>query len=126
MFIIMMHDNQSTLLSFSLFLSFVTSSPVAEKALSGSTDLGFIVIKAWNSFLRLFDLFFVASERFISCFTICDRISFCAEIVLWSSLSWVTWILLFDFKWLITLSVLEPHLLYNGAQIAPCWLSLVG
>jgi len=31
-------DNQSTLSSFSLFLSFVTNSLVAEKALSGSTD----------------------------------------------------------------------------------------
>jgi len=39
MFIILTHDNQSTLLSFSLFLSFVTNSPVAEKALSGSNDL---------------------------------------------------------------------------------------
>jgi len=39
MCIILTYDNQSTLLSFSLFLSFVTSSPVAEKVLSGSTDL---------------------------------------------------------------------------------------
>jgi len=39
MFVILTHDNQSTLLSFSLFLSFVTNSPVAEKAFSGSTDL---------------------------------------------------------------------------------------
>jgi len=35
MFIILTHDNQSTLSSFSLFLSFATNSPVAEKALSG-------------------------------------------------------------------------------------------
>jgi len=54
-FIIPTHDNQSTLSFFSLFLSFVTNSPVAEKALSGSTDLGLIVIKAWSSFSKLFD-----------------------------------------------------------------------
>jgi len=46
MFIILTHDKQSTLSSFSLFLSFVTNSPVAEKALSVSTNLGFIVVKA--------------------------------------------------------------------------------
>jgi len=46
MFIILAHDNQSTLSSFSLFLSFVANSPVAVKALSGSADLGLIVIKA--------------------------------------------------------------------------------
>jgi len=110
-FIILTHDNQSTLSSFSLFPSFVTNSPVAEKALSGSIDLGLILIKAWNSFSRLFYffyLFFVASKRLISFFTICDRISSCAGIVLWSSLSWITFILCFDFKWLIKLSVLEP------------------
>jgi len=72
MFIIMTHDNQSTLSSFSL-LRFVTNSTVAEKALSDSTHLGLIVIKAWNSFSRLFDLFFVASKRLISFSTICDR-----------------------------------------------------
>jgi len=33
--------------SFSLFMSFVTYSPVAEKALSGSTDLGLLVSKAY-------------------------------------------------------------------------------
>jgi len=54
MFIILTHDNHSALLSFSLFLSFVTNSPVAEEAFSGFTDLGLIVIKAWNSFSRLF------------------------------------------------------------------------
>jgi len=54
MFMILTHDNQSTLSSFSLFRIFVTNSLVAEKALSGSTDLGLIVIKAWNSFSRLF------------------------------------------------------------------------
>jgi len=32
----------------------VTNSPVAEKVLTGFTDLGLIVIKAWNSFSRLF------------------------------------------------------------------------
>jgi len=53
-FIILTPDSQSTLSSFSLFLSFVTNSPVAKKALSGSTDLGLVVIKAWNSFSRLF------------------------------------------------------------------------
>jgi len=54
MFIILTHDNHSALLSFSLLLSFVTNSPAAEKALSSSTDLGLIIIKAWNSFSRLF------------------------------------------------------------------------
>jgi len=53
MFIILTHDNQSTLSSFRLFLSFVTNSPVAEKGLSGSTDLDVIVIKAWCSFFKL-------------------------------------------------------------------------
>jgi len=52
-FTILMDDNHSALLPFSLFLSFVTNSPVPEKALSGSTDSGLIVIKAWNSFSRL-------------------------------------------------------------------------
>jgi len=54
MFIILTHNNHSELLAFSLFLSFVANSPVAEKALSGAIDLGLIVIKAWNSFSRLF------------------------------------------------------------------------
>jgi len=53
MFIILTHDNHSTLSSFSLFLSFVTNSPVAENALSGSSDLDVIVIKAWNIFFRV-------------------------------------------------------------------------
>jgi len=35
MFVILTHDNQSTLLSLSLFLSFVTNSTMAEIALSG-------------------------------------------------------------------------------------------
>jgi len=39
MFITLTYDNQSTLSSCSLFLGFVTNSPVAEKALSGSTDV---------------------------------------------------------------------------------------
>jgi len=108
MFIELTYDNQSTLSSFSLFLKFVTNGPVAEKALSCSTDLGLLVIKAWNSFFRLFDLFFVVSKRLISFFTISDRISSCSGIVLWSSLSRITWILCFDFKWLIELSVFEP------------------
>jgi len=51
--ILLTHDNQSTLSSFILFLSFATNSPVAEKALSGSTELGLIVIKAWNSFFKV-------------------------------------------------------------------------
>jgi len=55
MFIMLTHDTHSALFSFSLLLSFVTNSPVAEKSLSGSTDLGLIVIKAWNSFSGLFD-----------------------------------------------------------------------
>ena len=78
MFIVLTLDNQSALSFFSLFLSFVTNSPGAEKALSGFTDLGLIVIKAWNIFSRLFDLFFVASKRLISFITICDRIFSCA------------------------------------------------
>jgi len=106
MFIILTHDYQSTLSLFSLFLSFVANSPVAEKALSGSIDFGLIAIKAWNSFSRLFDVFFVASKRLISFFTI--RGPFLCGIVWWSSLSLITWILSFDFKWLIKLSVLEP------------------
>jgi len=61
MFTIMTHDNQSTLLSFSLSLGFVTNGTFAEKALSGSSDMGLIVIKTWRS-LRLFDLFFVGSK----------------------------------------------------------------
>jgi len=40
MFIILTPENQSTLLSFSLFLSFVKNGSVAEKVLSGSTDVG--------------------------------------------------------------------------------------
>ena len=87
MFIILTQDNQSTLSSFSLFLRFVTNIPVAEKALSGSTDMGLIVIKPWNSFSRLFALFSVASKRLISFFTICDWISSYAGIVSWPSLS---------------------------------------
>jgi len=87
MFIILTQDNQSTLSSFSLFLRFVTIIPVAEKGLSGSTDMGLIVIKPWNSFSRLFDLFSVASKRLISFFIICDWISSYAGIVSWPSLS---------------------------------------
>ena len=90
MFVILTHDNQSILSSFTELLSFVTNSPVAEEALSGSTDVGLFVSKAWYSYARLFDLFFVASKRLISFITICDRISSCAGIVLWSSLSRIT------------------------------------
>jgi len=124
MFIILTHDNQSTLSSFSLFLSFVINRPVAEKALSGSIDLGLIVIKAWNSFSRLFDLFFVGSKRLISFCTICDRISSCAAIVVvFILVSYMAWILCFDFKWF---QCLNRFLLHNGAQIARwCCLSLV-
>jgi len=102
MFIILTHGNQSTLSSFSVF-EFVTNSPVVEKSHSGSNDVGLIVIKAWYRFSRSFDLFFVASKRLISFFTFCDRISSCAGIILLPSLSWITWILCFDFKWLIKL-----------------------
>jgi len=52
MFIILTHDNQSTLSSFSLFLSFVTNCPVAEKALSGSNSLGVIEIRHGTVFSR--------------------------------------------------------------------------
>jgi len=50
MFITLTDNNHSALLSFSLFLSFVTNNPVAENALYGSTDLGLILITAWISF----------------------------------------------------------------------------
>ena len=127
MLIILTHDSQSKLSWFSLFLSFVTNSPVAEKSLSGSTDLELIVIKAWNSFSRLFDRLFVASKRLISFFTICDRISSCAGIVFCGlhfhglhgfcaviSNGWLNVWCLNHLPW------------YNGAQIALwCWLSLV-
>jgi len=53
MFMILMHDNQSTLSSFRLFLSFVTNSRVTEKAFSGFTNLGLIVFKSWNSFFEV-------------------------------------------------------------------------
>ena len=62
-------------------------------------------IEAWNSFSRLFDLFFVASKTIISFITICDRISSCAGIVLCFSPSQI---LCFDFKWLVKQSVFEP------------------
>jgi len=110
MFVILTHDNQSILSSFSELLSFVTNSPVAEEALSCSTDVGLFVNKAWYSFARLFDLFFVASNRLISFITICDRISSYAGIVLWTSLSRNTCIVYCDLKWLIKLSVLEATL----------------
>jgi len=60
--------------SLSLFPGFVSNSTVAEKALSSSTDVGLIAIKACQtySFSRLFDLFFAASKRLISFIIICD------------------------------------------------------
>jgi len=104
----MTHDNYSTLSSFSLFLSFVTNSPVAEKKLSGSIDLGLIVVKALNSFFKVIWPVLCSRKKHISFFKICDRISSCAGIALWSSLLRITWILCFESKWLIKLSVLEP------------------
>jgi len=90
MFAILTRDNQSILSSFSELLSFVTNSPVAEEALSDSTNVRLFVSKARYSFARLFDLFFVASKRLISFITVCDRVSSCAGIVLWSSRSRIT------------------------------------
>ena len=78
MFTIATHVNQSTLLSFGLFRSFVTHSPVAEKSLSASIDVVLIVIKAWYSFPSL--LCSLEMTHFL--FTIYNRISFCAGIVL--------------------------------------------
>jgi len=75
MFIILTHDNQTTSLSFSLYLSFVTNSTVAEKALSGSIDGGLLVCKTLYSFFKV-----------IRHLLICDRISSCPGIILWSSL----------------------------------------
>ena len=46
MFAILTHDNQSALSSFRLFQIFVKNSTAAEKALSASTDVGWIVLKA--------------------------------------------------------------------------------
>jgi len=62
MFLILTHGNQIILSSFSELLSFVANSPVAEEALSGSTDVRLFVSKARCSFARLFDLFFSASK----------------------------------------------------------------
>jgi len=90
MFLILTHGSQIILSSFSELLSFVANSPVAEEALSGSTDVRLFVSKARCSFARLFDLFFSASKRLISFITICDRVSSCAGIVFWSSLSRIT------------------------------------
>ena len=45
MFVILTHDNQSILSSFSELLSFVTNSPVTEEALSGSIDVRLFVSK---------------------------------------------------------------------------------
>jgi len=38
MFMLLTHDNQSTLSSFRLFLTFATNSPVAEKDLSSNYE----------------------------------------------------------------------------------------
>ena len=126
MFVVLTYHNQSIRSSFSELLSFVTNSPVAEEALSGSTDVGLFVYKAMYSFSRLFDLFFVASKRHISFITICDRISSCAGVVLWSSLSRITWILCFISNGWLNVQCLKYLLLYNGAQM-PLWclLSLI-
>jgi len=126
MFILLTHDNQSTLSSFSQFLKFATNSPVTEKVLSDSIDLGLIVIKAWNSFSRLLDLFFVASKRLISFFTICDWISSCVGIVLWSSLSRLHGLCALISNGSSNFRCLNHLLLYNGSQIALWfWLSLI-
>jgi len=50
MFVILTHDNQSILSSFSELLSFVTNSPVAEETLSGSTDVGLFVRRHGTAF----------------------------------------------------------------------------
>jgi len=62
MFSMLTHDNQSTLLSFSLFLSFVTISTVTEKTLSGSTDVGLLESKTWQSF-QSYQAFFRSLKR---------------------------------------------------------------
>jgi len=85
-----------------------------------------IVIKACNSFSRLFGLFFVASKRLIFFFTICDRISSCAGIVLWSSLSRLHGLRALISNGSSTFRCLNHLLLYNGSQIELwCGLSLV-
>jgi len=50
--------------------------------LPGSTDVGLIVSKALYSYSKLASLYFVDSKTLISVFTVCDRMSFCARIVL--------------------------------------------
>jgi len=47
----------------SVCLSFVTNSPVAEKAVSASTDLGLIVIKVWNSFFQRYLTSFLEPQK---------------------------------------------------------------
>jgi len=59
---ILTHEYQSIFSAFSLFLSFVTNSSMAEKAHFESTDVGLIVIKAWYSLSRLSGLFVVAES----------------------------------------------------------------
>jgi len=52
MLVILTHDNQS-ILAFTEFKSFVTNSPVAEEALSGSIEVDLFVSKAWYSFFKV-------------------------------------------------------------------------
>ena len=92
----------SMLSSFSLFLSCVAVSPMAEKALFAVTLMeAWLKVRHGTVFPKLSDLFYVASKRLISNCT-------SGGIVSWSSLSWITWTLCFDFKWLIKSLVLEP------------------
>jgi len=103
-------------------ISFATNSPVAKKKLSGSTDVVLFVKWGMAQFFKVILPRFCSLKKTHFFFTICDRILSCAEIVLWTSLSYITWILCFDFK----LSMLEPLFVYNGARIELwCSLSLV-
>jgi len=83
MFVILTHHNQSIRLSFSELLSFVTNSPVAEEALSSSTDKTHLVYH--NLWLDLF----LCRNSFVV-FTLKDYV----DSVLY-------------FKWLIKRAVLE-------------------
>jgi len=113
--------------SFSELLSFVTNSPVAGESLSGSTDVGLFVSKAWYSFARLFGLFLVASKRLISFITICDRISSCVgnSFVVLTPQGLLEFCAVISNGWL-NFQCLKHLFLYNGAQIAlACLLSLI-
>jgi len=55
----------SILSSSSLFLSFVTNNPMAENALSGSTDVSLIVSKVRYSFSGLLGLFILKKSNFL-------------------------------------------------------------